>query len=46
MKPTDDLPAANLASLIRVNREATTGDDAEVPKTRENAPSMPENRLI
>jgi len=38
MNPTGPLFAARRASLIRVNKEATTGAEAEVPKTRRNWP--------
>ncbi|KAG6845622.1 hypothetical protein H0H87_006675 [Tephrocybe sp. NHM501043] len=41
MKPTGRFPLASLASLIKVIKEPTTGDEQEVPKTSSNAPSMP-----
>lgn len=44
IKPTGRLPAAILASLTRVIKEPTTGDEADVPKTRLNSPSMPAKR--
>jgi hypothetical protein len=34
------------ASLIRVIMDATTGAEADVPKTRENPPSIPEKLTI
>ena len=40
-KPTGPFPAASRASLTRVTKDPTTGDDAEVPKTSPNFPSIP-----
>lgn len=40
INPTGPLPASILASLIRVIIEATTGAEADVPKTKLNSPSM------
>ena len=38
--PTGPLPAAIRASLIKVIIDPTTGDDADVPKTSTNCPSI------
>lgn len=40
--PTGFLPAARRASFTSVKMEPTTGEDAEVPNTSSNSPSMPD----
>ena len=41
MNPTGPFPIAMRASLINVIMDATTGAEADVPKTKLSDPSMP-----
>lgn len=44
-KPTVLLPTESRASFSKVIIDPTTGDDAEVPNTSSNSPSMPNNAI-
>lgn len=46
MKPTGRFPLAILASFTKVIKEPTTGDEADVPNTRPNTPSIPVEEMV